>query len=113
MWLYLQIIGKPTEKFQHETNFWTFNRTQLRNAITCLVFNDEVEMDETAVKMKELISKHLKTDKKLFDWSRAIFDQVPYPINDLINSFYSFEKPLNIPYLFILSENFSIRFLLN
>ena len=76
MWLYLQIIGKPTEKFLNEINFWTFDRADFKSAITCLMLNDDEEMDETSVKMKKLISKHLKTDKKLYDWARATFKQV-------------------------------------
>ena len=75
IWLYLQIIGKSTERFLNETNFWTFDRTDFKIAVACLVFNDD-KMDQTALKMKELISKHFQSDKELFDWSRAIFDQV-------------------------------------
>ena len=78
MWLYLQIIGKPTEKFLNEINFWTFDRADFKSAITCLMLNDDEEMDETSVKMKELIAKHLKTDKKLYDWARATFKQVNF-----------------------------------
>ena len=75
MWLYLQIIGEPIEQFLNETNIWTFDNKDFRKAVTCLVFNDD-EMDETAIKMRELILKHFKSDKKLIDWARAIFDQV-------------------------------------
>ena len=76
MWLYLQIIGKPTEKFLNETNFWTFSRKDFKSAITCLMLNDEEEMDETAFTMKELISNHFDNDKELAEWSRTFFDQV-------------------------------------
>ena len=76
MWLYLQIIGKPTEKFQNETNFWTFNRTDFKSAITCLWLNDKEEMDETAIKMEELISKHFLSKMDLVDWLETFFDQV-------------------------------------
>ena len=76
MWLYLQIIGKPTEKFINETNFWTFDRDDFKSAITSLWLSDEEEMDETAIKMKELISKHFQSKKELVDWLGVFFDQV-------------------------------------
>ena len=60
----------------NEANFWIFDRTDIKNAITCLWLNDLEEMDDTAIKMKELISKHFKNEKELADWSRTFFDEV-------------------------------------
>ena len=81
MWLYLQIIGKSTKKFINEKNFWTFDRTDFKSAVACLVFDDN-EMDETALKMKELIAKHFQSDRELVDWSRAAFVRVTLPIKN-------------------------------
>ena len=99
MWLYLHIIGKPTEKFINETNFWTFNRTDFKSAITFLWLNDEEEMEETAIKMKELISKHFQSKKELVDWLEAVFNQV--------KRLYLVLKPVLIRIL--LQFNFSMR----
>ena len=81
MWLYLQIIGKSTIKFIKEKNFWTFDRNDFKSAVACLVFDDD-EMDETALKMKELIAKHFQSDRELVDWSRAAFVRVTLPIKN-------------------------------
>ena len=75
MWLYLQVIGKSTEKLINEINLWTFDRNDLKSAVACLVFDDD-QIDETALKMKELIAKHFQRDRELFDWSRDAFVQV-------------------------------------
>ena len=78
IWLYLQIIGKPTEQFLDEINFWTFSRQNFKSAITYLILNDAYGKDVTSIKMRKLISKHFQTDKELTDWSKNIFKQVGY-----------------------------------
>ena len=75
IWLYLQINGKPSEKLQNEL-LWTFDRTDFKSAVTCLMLDDGEETDKTALQMKELISKHFENDKQLTDWSKDIFKQV-------------------------------------
>ena len=75
IWLYLQIIGKPNEKLHNELR-WTFDRTDFKGAVTCLMLDDEEEMDKTALQMKGLISKHFDSDKELAIWSKDIFKQV-------------------------------------
>ena len=79
MWLYLHVIGKSTEKFINEINLWTFDRTDFKNAVACLVFDDD-QMDQTALKLKELISRHFHSDRELVDWSRDAFAQVTWLI---------------------------------
>ena len=76
VWLYLQINGKPNEKLLNEQTMWTFDRDDFKSAITCLILDDEDEMDKTELQMKELISKHFEKDKQLTDWSKDIYKQV-------------------------------------
>ena len=76
IWLYLQIIGKPTEKFQFEVNFWTFDRNDFKNASATLMLNDVDERDETVITMKKLISKHFDNDIEFIKWTKDTFEQV-------------------------------------
>ena len=76
VWLYLQINGKPNEKMLNERSMWTFDRVDFKSAITCLILDDEDEMDKTELQMKELITKHFDNDKQLIDWSKDIYKQV-------------------------------------
>ena len=75
IWLYLQINGKPSEKLHNELR-WSFDRNNFKSAVTCLMLDDEEEMDKMALQMKGLILKHFDCDKELADWSRDIFKQV-------------------------------------
>ena len=72
----MQINGKPNEKLLNEKDIWTFHHRDFKSAVTCLILNDELEIDQPALRMKELISKHFETDKQLTDWSKYIFEQV-------------------------------------
>ena len=58
----MQINGKPNEKLLNETDIWTFNHRDFKSAVTCLILNDELEIDQPALRMKELISKHFETE---------------------------------------------------
>ena len=76
IWLYLHLVGKPAEPLLLVNNLWTFNRVDFKNALMTLWLNDKDEKEDTILQMKDLISKHLPTNKKIGDWARDMFVKV-------------------------------------
>ena len=76
IWLYLQIIGAPAQRLLSEKELWTFDRNDLEKACLFLVLDNAVNQDESALQMRELISKHFLTESELALWSKDICQKV-------------------------------------
>ena len=68
--------SKLNEKLLNEQTLWTIDRDDFKSAVTCLILDNEDEMDKTTLQMKELISLHFENDRQLTDWSKDIYKQV-------------------------------------
>ena len=76
IWIYLQIIGTPVERLLNEENLWTFDRTDLEQAALFLILKNASHKDQSALQLRELISKHFTSDNELAQWSKDISEQV-------------------------------------
>ena len=81
IWLYLQIIGKPVERMLAEEKLWTFDRNDFEKACLFLVLENAVYRDESALQMRELISKHFTSETELALWSKDFCEKVLFAIN--------------------------------
>ena len=76
IWLYLQIIGAPAQRFLSEKDLWTFDRNDFEKACLFLVLDNAVNQDESASQMRELISKHFTSENELSIWAKDICQKV-------------------------------------
>ena len=75
--------GKQVERLLKEKGLWTFQRNDYKNAIHMLILHDDDdETDQNALQMRELITNHFGSDKKLTDWSKDMFKKVRTCPND-------------------------------
>ena len=81
IWIYLQIMGTPVERMLAEENLWTFDRNDFEKACLFLVLENAVYRDESALQMRELISKHFTSENELALWSKDICEKVIFAIN--------------------------------
>ena len=75
IWLYLQIIGKPTERLLSVKHLWTFDRNDFEKACFCLTFKNATR-DSSSLEMRELISEHFTNQNELTEWSQDIYEKV-------------------------------------
>ena len=64
-----------------EENLWTFDRNDFEKACLFLVFENAFYRDESALQMKELISKHFTIENELALWSKEIYEKVIFAID--------------------------------
>ena len=82
IWIYLQILGTPVKRMLAEENLWTFDRNDFEKACLFLVLENTVYREESALQMRELISKHFTSENELALWSKDICEKViPFAIN--------------------------------
>ena len=100
IWLYLQIIGSAVERLLKEEDLWSFDRSDLENAAMFLILTNASNRDESALQIRELISKHFSSDHDLAEWSKDTCEkvnfevqrystvefQLTYPISSLLNT---------------------------
>ena len=71
-------MGKPAEQFLNDSGLFGFSREDFKSAVAFLILDDSGEIDPEGLSMKELISKHFKSEKELTDWSKDIFKKVTH-----------------------------------
>ena len=76
IWLYLQIIGAPTQRFLLEKDLWTFDRNDFEKGCLFLVLDNAMNQDESASQMRQLISKHFTSENELALWAKDICQTV-------------------------------------
>ena len=76
IWLYLQIIGAPVERLLLEKNLWSFNRIDFEKAAMFLILKNASQRDESALEMRELISKHFSNENDVVEWTKEITEKV-------------------------------------
>ena len=66
----------PVERVLAEKNLWTFDRNHFEKACLFLMLENTVYRDESALQMRDLISKNFTSENELAIWSKDICEKV-------------------------------------